>query len=410
MSSSSSYGRLRLEHGVCRVVDAMVMQIAASDLRSRPSLGRVQPSLTLCRDPEAEARIQRDLRAISVALTSAIGASLRALLLVGSYARGDGGATSHGAYNDYDLIAVVHHDDAGLRAELLRFSDEWTARLGVHVDVWPFEARRLGSIPPTLFWLDVSLGGVRVLAGDKSVDEHLHPIKPRDVPLSECGRLLANRAVGLAISNLEGPRATDESLARHAHKAALACGDVRLLAADRYASSLREKLAELERLESAPDIGQELVTAYREAIRYRTRPEAWAPPGGLRVAAWYRETRAQIAAWHLRFEAFRMGTSAIASPADFARMPGRIYDELPDVRRGGSLPAALRAALKGKAPIRPYVGHPRERLARAAVALAYGHEDPEARVEAAVLLGAPAASASDDELLRRMKVLSEQAG
>jgi predicted nucleotidyltransferase len=388
----------------------MVMHIAASDLPSRPSLGRVQPSLTLCRDAEAEARIQRDLRAISVALTTAMGASLKTLLLVGSYARGDGGVTSRGAYNDFDLVAVVPHDDAGLRADLLRFSDEWTARLGVHVEAWPFEARRLESIPPTLFWLDVSLGGVRVLAGDKSVDEHLHRIKARDVPLSECGRLLANRAVGLALSNLEGPRATDESLARHAHKAVLACGDARLLAADRYASSLRAKLAELERLESAPDIGQELVTAYREAIQYRMSPETWSPPGGLRVAAWYAERRARIAAWHLRFEAFRMGLGEIASPADFARMRRRIYDELPDVRPGGSLPAALRAALKGKAPLRPYVGHPRERLARAAVALAYGHEDPETRTEAAVLLGAPAASASDDELLRRIKMLAEQAG
>jgi hypothetical protein len=34
-----------------------------------------------------------------------------------------------------------------------------------HVDVWPFEERKLTAIPPTLFWLDVSLGGVRVLAG-----------------------------------------------------------------------------------------------------------------------------------------------------------------------------------------------------------------------------------------------------
>jgi hypothetical protein len=72
------------------------------------------------------------------------------------------------------------------------------------------------------------------------------------VPLSECGRLLANRAVGLAISNLEGTRATDESLARHAHKAALACGDVRLLAADRYVASLRTRLADLESSRTRP--------------------------------------------------------------------------------------------------------------------------------------------------------------
>src|SRR5687767_1520182 len=205
----------------------MVMPIAAGDAPMRSSPGRAPASLTLCKDADAEARIQRDLRALSVALTSAMGPSLRTLLLVGSYARGDGGATSRGAYNDFDLVAVVPRDTSALRADLTRFTEEWTARLGVHVEIWPLEERRLEAIPPTLFWLDVSLGGVRILAGDRSVEAFLHRIETRDVPLSECGRLLANRAVGLAISNLEGSSATDESLARHAHKAALACGDAR---------------------------------------------------------------------------------------------------------------------------------------------------------------------------------------
>jgi predicted nucleotidyltransferase len=381
--------------------------LADSQGRAKPARERAQAFLTLSRDADAEARIERDLRAVSVALTSTMGPKLRALLLVGSYARGDGGATANGAYNDFDLVAVVPRDDAAIRAELARFGEEWTARLGVHVDVWPFEERKLTAIPPTLFWLDVSLGGVRVLAGDRSVDEHLHSIAPRDVPLSECGRLLSNRAVGIAISNLEGPRATDESLTRHAHKAALACGDVRLLAADRYAPSLRTRLAELELLEDAPEIGPELVAAYREAMLYRSRPDAWSPPDGKRVMAWYTEACAAIARWHFGFEAWRIG--APASPAGFARFQGRLYDELPDVRPGGSLPAAIRATLKGKAPLFPYVGHPRERLARAAVAIAYGMNDPEARTAAALLLGARQ-PAPDDDLLRRLRALAEQAG
>jgi len=388
----------------------MMMQMAPlgdGQGRAKPATERTQAYLTLGRDASAEARIERDLRALSVALTSTMGSKIRALLLVGSYARGDGGTTAKGAYNDFDLVAIVPRDDASIRAELARFGDEWTAHLGVHVDIWPFEERKLTAIPPTLFWLDVSLGGVRVLAGDKNVDEHLHGIKPRDVPLSECGRLLANRAVGLAISNLEGTRATDESLARHAHKAALACGDVRLLAADRYVPSLRGRLADLEELEDAPEIGPSLVAAYREAVRYRTRPDAWSPPEGKRVAAWYAEACALIAGWHFGFEAWRIG--APTSPAAFARSRDRLYDVLPDVRAGGSLPAAIRATLKGKAPLRPYVGHPRERLARAAVAIAYGLHDPEARSEAAILLGAKQ-PASDDDLLQRLRALSEQAG
>lgn len=388
----------------------MVMQMAPPASyrgRAKPARERAQAYLTLCRDAGAEARIERDLRALSVALTSSMGSRIRALLLVGSYARGDGGATSNGAYNDFDLIAIVARDDAAIRTELVRFGEEWTVRLGVHVEIWPFEERKLAHIPPTLFWLDVSLGGVRVLAGDHRVEEHLHAITPRDVPLSECGRLLANRAVGLAISNLEGLRATDESLARHAHKAALACGDVRLLAADRYAPSLRSRLAELEELHDAPAIGPALVAAYREAVLYRSRPEAWSPPGGERVAAWYAEACASIAKWHLGFEAWRIGLPI--SPAEFARFQGRLYDELPDVRAGGSLPAAIRATLKGKAPLRPYVGHPRERLARAAVAIAYGLKDPDTRAEAVLLLGARNA-ASDDELLKRLRALAEQAG
>lgn len=363
---------------------------------------RRQRGFTLCGEPAAERGVGERIETARGLICAALGADLRTLALVGSYARGEGGAVATGGtlgpHNDLDLIAVVPRGAAsGWRRKLKPLCAAWSAQLAIDVDVWAVDERFLEAIPPTLFWLDIALGGLRVLHGAELEVK----VAPRSVPLDEAGRLLANRAVGLALSNLGG----DETMARHAHKAVLACGDALLLAANRYPPTLRERLTELERLSSAPAVGPLLVGRYAEALRYRARPDLFRPSRPLHE--WYAAVREDLARWHFAFESFRC--DAPASPTAFACWTGRLYETLPDVRPGGALVASLRAAAAGAAPLFPYLGHPRERLARAAVALAYGPGDLRARSAACRLLGVRA-SASDTVLVESLRALAARAG
>jgi hypothetical protein len=249
-----------------------------------------------------------------------------------------------------------------------------------------------------------------VVSGSASIIARLRRLSPRRVPLDECGRLLANRAVGLALSNLEPVSGHEDRLARHGHKAIFACGDVRLLACDRYRPSHVEKLAELERLEGCPAVGAELVAAYRDALGFRVRPDRWRPPDG-DLASWYARIRALAARSHLGYEAWRVG--APGEPRALATWSGRVFRDLPDVRPGAAPLAALRAALERAAPLLPYLGHPRERLARVAAALAYAPDDPETRATAAALLGVRVRAgqrAPDTVLHERLRALVLRGG
>jgi hypothetical protein len=362
------------------------------------ALKLVERRFTLSGDPTAEATIAAQLAEITEAATAALGDRLGALLLVGSYARGEGGvvetARGKGAHNDFDLVALVD-DVRGVRGELAHLSHEFSERLGLEVTVWP---SLLGVPPPrTLFWLDIAMGGHLLLAGDASL-EVIRTLTPRQVPLDEAGRLLANRAVGLALSNF-GTAWGRATAARHGHKAALACGDARLLAAARYRPTLAERLAELRQLQPAPSVGAALVEAYADAIRYRGRPDQWRPIDGRDETSWYEDLRVRIRDWHLAYEAWRVG--APATVEGFVASRARLYPRLDDVKPGGAVWASLRAARAGGAALRPWLGHPRERLARVAVALAYG--DGAMHQAAARLLGG-------DDLEPRLRVLAERGG
>jgi hypothetical protein len=363
---------------------------------------------TLGGDESAEARVAGDLAQLVVMTRGLLGDALEALLLMGSFARGEGGLIAHAGqlspYNDYDLVAIVRGPPRRFRELLTALSWVCSRSMGVEVDLHPMSIEEVDRVPRTLFWLDVSLGGVEVLHGDATIAARLRRHAPRAIPLDECGRLLANRAMGIALSNLERDD-RDHRRARHLHKAVLACGDSYLLAADRYAPTLAARLQALEQLEGSPHVGAPLVAAYRDALAFRGRPDHWRPREPL--DAWSRRLRAQIARWHLRFEAFRAGTPE--APLAFACSPGALYRELPDVGVGRSALSSLRGALRGALPLFPWVGHVRERLARVAVALAYGHDDRACRARATALLGLPA-QVGDDLLHHKLEEIARFAG
>jgi predicted nucleotidyltransferase len=367
-------------------------------------------SFTLCAAPAAEQRIADDLQHLGAAAMSRFGAAVVSILLVGAYARGEGSVVARGhelgPYDDYDLVVVMRDRTATRRchAALRAFTRDWTERTRRKIDAWPVEEARLARVPATPFWLDVTLGGVRVVAGEGAVTTFARRISPEQVPLDECGRLLAARAAGIALSNLQTSPDDEFRRARHAHEAVLACGDARLLSAGRYRLRVADRLADLESLERDPGIG-ELLPAYREAVLFRQRPDRWAPPHGQTMEKWFGELREQVKEWHLAYERWRVG--APTEPEAFARWRGRLYSPAPGGGRGRTALAVLRAATVGMAPWLSFAMDPEERLARASVALAYAPETPAARASAGRLLGV-ANRGDGDALLDRLQRLTRR--
>lgn len=339
----------------------------------------------------AEKRIRRDLLRITREVNGAFGQRLLMSALVGGYARGEGAVEIREGearpHNDYDLVVVVKRPEANdpiraRRAELLAKN-----QIGIDVDVAVVDEATFLAPPPTLFWMDATSGGCRWLSGDSDLLDRQRAVTPAQVPLSEAGRLLANRAFGVALSRLGGEAGDERVLVRHGHKAVLAAGDALLLSVHRYAFTLRERLARLTQLRGTPQVGSWLVEAYRDALRFREDTAGWRPPGD-DVEAWFEEACRQVSSVHLALESWRVGVPATA--LGFARWPGQLFEQKPDARLG-DLTAGLRAWFKGNAPLWP-PGHPRERLARVAVAVAYG--GAEGHAEAVKILGLPEGSTS----------------
>lgn len=348
------------------------------------SLDAMAP-FTALGDPDGERRIREDLAHVRDRVQQTWPNELSMLVLVGGYARGEGGLVHDEkgvhAYNDYDLVAVFNGkipDNVHHTAELL--SEE----LRIEVELWPVTDALLADPPHTLFWTDVIRGGARVLLGDPTLIPRPRATTTRHVPLEEATRLLANRAVGIALSQLEAED-YDHRKARHGNKMVLACGDALLLSIDAYPNSVRGRLDMLRRLEGAPRVTADLVEAYASAASFRTSPHAWHPPDG-DLEQWFAKVVALCEAQHMAFEGARL--SQRFDPLSYASHAGRIYGQLQDVSAAGRTLSAVRAWAKKGTPLLPWVGHPRERLARVATLIAYRPEDPSARELACSLLGA----------------------
>jgi predicted nucleotidyltransferase len=225
-------------------------------------------------------------REVVRACRAAMGSSLRAVVLTGSVARGEGSfVQAEGGWRllgDVDVLAVAHERAAGpfsgdaISREVKRVLIEAgiRAEVGIRV-IWP---QYLRSVRPHIFAYELRECG-RVLDGDVDVLKLIPPFRAADIPLEDGFRVLANRICEQldALADFEKSPGTLTGEAQYlATKFYLEMTTSLLLFAGQYAPTYRARLERLERLagEGAdlPLEGRRFAERVRQCTELKLRP------------------------------------------------------------------------------------------------------------------------------------------
>lgn len=281
------------------------------------------------------AKVGADL-AIAAQEVRAADPHLRALVLTGGFARGEGAVLHGQPQNDYDFLAL--RGAGAPRVPWAEVVETLEARLRLPIDLQPVWVARLPWVRRSIFWYETALRG-RAVWGDPQLLDRIGIREPAELDRREALRLLANRAAGLVLYE----RADPGMVRIQAAKALLASLDAHLLALGLFAPSQRERWA------MAPDSARSdpwLAWAYE----YKVDPGR-AP------------TEAPRDAWH---EAARAVLDAV--PAALALAGFRDLQEA--ARRDTLLDNARYAAAAWRVPgLRALARHPTGRLQAATLRL-----------------------------------------
>lgn len=207
---------------------------------------------TLRGSEELDAQINQHLEHI----TRTVSSQCDALVLTGSYARGEGTPFIHpdgsqSPFNDYDLVAIVDRSDNQVRVRFNDLEKELTADVGLHVDLCPYSKKHLSKCAFSLFNYEMKHGH-KVLQGDPHVLDAMPDYPHNAIPEYEGSRLLLNRGkllLDIKLRLAEPAPLTDEERIRFIKficKAWLALGDCALLSERNYDLSYavkRERIA-----------------------------------------------------------------------------------------------------------------------------------------------------------------------
>jgi hypothetical protein len=192
---------------------------------------------------------------------------LRALVLTGSVARDEGtfvtSAEGRTLLGDAEFFAVFHNGHplpaAGdLRLVEQRIYDRLRSHgLTASVSVNAVHARYLRAIEPSIFGYELRTCGV-VAFGDRDILQLIPRFEPRDIPLEDAWRLLANRLVE-QLEGFDELAAGRPTLSAETHyrtvKLYLDMGTSLLVFAGSYAPTYRAREEALRQLRSAPRSG-----------------------------------------------------------------------------------------------------------------------------------------------------------
>ena len=235
--------------------------------------------------PAFDARIDADMRRITDAVyASGFSRHWKALVLTGSYGRGEGSLMigpngEELPFTDYNLVVVTNSLDPLLKHALRKLEKELSEELGLPVDLRPYLAATLPKCEFSLLNCEIKYGH-RVLRGNPTILNAMPAYAHDAIPLSEGARLLMNR--GKLLLDIKRRLAQPEPLTQEERvrflkflfKADLAFGDCALLlrgAYDRSCTVRRTRLPEIDL--SGLDDASALVEAYCRAMDLKERAD-----------------------------------------------------------------------------------------------------------------------------------------
>ncbi len=241
-----------------------------------PSIGR----FTERGNADVEALVDWHMARIVADVTDAVD-SVEAIVLTGSFGRGEGGVSRNpdGAWspvNDYDVLLIGAHGHLDRLKDLERTLPEAFDIDYVHFSLWTSVNPQL---PVTLADFDIRYGS-RVLLGDPRLLDALPAFAAADLPVFEGVQLLCNRIAGL-LTGLRGrflagdaPLADERRyLTNQYMKAMMALGDWHLIRAGAYDTSYRTRLTRFTSLAPGLQLRASLIDAVRRAYAFKLQPD-----------------------------------------------------------------------------------------------------------------------------------------
>ena len=248
-------------------------------------------TFTALRESAAESRISRDLDLIvKRVLDLAEQDELRAVYLLGGYARGEGAAVqqedgSWRGFNDYDLLLVFGAEPKS-RVPFQELAVTLAREIEIDfVDLGIATVKDLAAAQPTLFWVELSMAH-RLLWSSSETGVALPEFSVEHLLPEEAAHLIVNRGMALlwALVRTWSDRPGESELTQDdcelhfaaiaGHKAVLAGGDGILIASQKYALSAHQRLGLIQEDELLPP---EFRKAYAAGVAFRRAP-AWPAP------------------------------------------------------------------------------------------------------------------------------------
>lgn len=327
----------------------------------------------------------------------------RALVLLGGYGRGEGGAftdeNGEHPHNNLDMLLIASKWGMLRHSALKRRLDDVLLPLaneaGIGIDTGVLGEFELLRAPPRVIWFDLRWGH-RTILGDASVIPSLQPLAAREIEIDDVHNLLVNRASLLVINDAMLDRGNippehKRYIIKHLMKAILGHGDALLFARGRYHASYLEKQRRMRELD-APVPG--LADLYDVAAEFRFSPryEQYAKQNLTELTNRIRDV---LASAHIAFERFR----SRQDDCTFADHVDRMLEEKPSPnafrRRAEHLVHWGRFGLRRENPAQPKAArrrHPRTILAATLPTVLYGSNAEQTQAVRA-LLGADACDA-----------------
>jgi hypothetical protein len=235
-------------------------------------------------------KIDRDMALILNSVLEKIPENdIAAVILGGGYGRGEGGVVIDGntmrLYNDYDLF-IISDDISSAKIKryqkaLAVISIGLTEKIGIDVDFSLLKNRsQLKNTGFLMMWYELKMGH-KVIYGNRNILDTLPEYDANSMPVSEAGRLMLNRGVGLLLAEkkirgFSGRKEDLEFIERNIYKALMAAGDTYMITRGKYHYSYRKRYDMIDAFRNDDIIIKSgaFFELYKASIEYKLNPNS----------------------------------------------------------------------------------------------------------------------------------------